>query len=469
MTQINSNIILVLGGGIGILALFFNSNIATFIFIAIFILVLTLFRLSINILFYFLLLIRTSLDIFGQYSIKLLPEFSSINIAGLVATLSIIVSLIIIYKSKQSIFSIPLSLIFILLFCVYILFSGLSNYPIISINELVRVLSFLIMYFTGYIIIQSRLDCINFIKIVIASSIIPTIVGYIQLFNGAGLYTNPGFENRIAGTFGHPNVLGYFLLIIIALLIYLLFEKNLLNNTIKYIFIFYGILLTILLIATYTRGAWIGLFVLLIGVGLIKFPKKTIIYTSVMIPMITILLSTYFLLQQTIWYELTPIEDIPIIARMVGLFNGDPSDSIIWRQVMWSDMYNKALTQPLTGFGTGTIETIVEEVRGVSLGSLEVHNDYIKIFVEMGLFGLVTYILFIISILYSLAIRIHSKQDTFLLIVTFITIAIYLSSIWDNLLRQTAVMWIFFGLLGVAFKYYTIYSKQTPEVSSTEE
>ncbi|MGA1046625.1 MAG: O-antigen ligase family protein [Minisyncoccia bacterium] len=150
-----------------------------------------------------------------------------------------------------------------------------------------------------------------------------------------------------------------------------------------------------------------------------------------------------------------------MIERVVGLFSGDPSDSIIWRQVMWVDMYEKAMTRPLIGFGTGTIEIIVEEVRGVSLGALEVHNDYIKVFVEMGVIGLIVYILFIIAILYSLIIRIKSRQDTLLLMTTFIVIAIYLSSIWDNLLRQTAVMWIFFAILGVVFKYYTISSKNS--------
>ncbi|MGA1046624.1 MAG: hypothetical protein ACO3UU_01320 [Minisyncoccia bacterium] len=264
MTQINSNIILVLGGLMGIGALLVNSNIFSFIFIGILILIIVLFRVSVNILFYLLLCTRPSLDILGKYSITLFPEFPTINIAGIIAVLSIIVSIVIIYKSKISVLAIPLSFIFIGLFLIYILFTILSAYPIISINELIRVLSFLIMYVTGYVLIKSKKDCINFIKVVIMSSIIPVIIGYLQLLNGTGLYTNPGFENRIAGTFGHPNVLGYFLLIIIALMVYLFFEKNIIAKPkFKYMFILYGILSVILLISTYTRGAWIGLFVFL--------------------------------------------------------------------------------------------------------------------------------------------------------------------------------------------------------------
>jgi O-antigen ligase len=184
---------------------------------------------------------------------------------------------------------------------------------------------------------------------------------------------------------------------------------------------------------------------------------------SIITPIIVIGVAGYIWVEQNIWYNLTPLEDIPVIARVVGLFNGDPSDSIIWRQVMWADMYNKGLSRPWTGFGTGTIETVVEQVRGVSLGALEAHNDYIKIFVEMGIIGLVAYVLFIVGIVYSLLIRIQSRKDTLLLIMTFLVFAIYLSSIWDNLLRQTAVMWIFFGLLGMVIKYTTIRPKQSPK------
>lgn len=463
MTQINSSIVLITGAVLGLIAIFIDKGIIPFILFASICILVSIFSVSLLSVLSVLLFIRPSLDIFGTYSFVLYSDLPAINIAGLVAIISIIISIFIIYKSKISIFSIPLSGLFMGLFGIYIIFASLSLYPLASINELVRVLSFLLMYITGYIIIQSKKDLLYTTTLFIASSIIPAIVGYIQLFNGAGLYTNPGFENRIAGTFGHPNVLGYFLLIIIALMVYIYFENSIKQPLYKIVFVGYGILLGILLVATYTRGAWIGLALLLAGVSLIRYTKKTLIMGSIITPIIVIGSAGYIWLEQNIWYNLTPLEDIPVIARVVGLFNGDPSDSIIWRQVMWSDMYNKGLSRPWTGFGTGTIELIVEQVRGESLGALEAHNDYIKIFVEMGVWGLAAYIVFIVALIYSLLIRIQSRKDTLLLIMTFLVFAIYLSSIWDNLLRQTAVMWIFFGLLGMVIKYTTIRPKQSPK------
>lgn len=468
MTQKNSNIILILGVILSLGLLVVNRGIAPFAILASLLIGMSLLTVSLSAILYILVFIRPSLDILGTYSIILTPQLPTINIAGLVALISIFISSIIMYRSKVKLFSIPLSGLFIVLFMTFILFAGLSLYPVASINELVRVLSFLLMYFVGYILIHSKSDILYFINIVIASSIIPTIVGYIQLLNGAGLYTNPGFENRIAGTFGHPNVLGYYLLIILSLVIYIYFEKIITKPLYQYLFILYGFLLGILLLATYTRGAWIGLALLLAGVSLIRFPKKTVMMTAIITPGIIIGALGYIWLEQNIFYNLTPIEDISAVNRILGLFNGDPSDSIIWRQVMWSDMYNKGLTRPWTGFGTGTIEIVTEEVRGISLGALEAHNDYIKIFVEMGIIGLMVYTIFIMGILYSLIIRIQSHRDNLVLIMMFLVLVVYLSSIWDNLLRQTAVMWIFFGLLGVVMKYHTIRGVAVKEDDPTQ-
>lgn len=450
-------------------AMLLDRGIAPFILLAALALFMSIIRLSVPAVFYMLLIIRPSLDIFGSYVFVISPNLPSINIAGIVALISIIVSIILIYRSQIRILTIPLSALFIFLFFIYGIFTVLSLHPIASMNELIRVSSFLLMYFTGYILINTKQDLTQIIWSIIISSIIPAIVGYIQLFNGAGLYTNPGFENRIAGTFGHPNVLGYFLLIIIALIIYMYFENPSRKPLYKVLLITYGTLLGVLLLSTYTRGAWIGISLLLLGVSLIRYTKKTLIVTAIAIPIMAISALSYIWVQTNIIYDLKPLEDIPVISRVVGLFNGDPSDSIIWRQIMWSDMYNKALTRPIIGFGAGTIEIIVEEVRGLSLGALEAHNDYIKILVEMGVIGLFSYIAFILGLLYSLLIRIQSRKDTLLLIMTFLILAVYLSSIWDNLLRQTAVMWIFFGLLGVVMKYHTIRSRDSVKDPSIGE
>jgi len=272
---------------------------------------------------------------------------------------------------------------------------------------------------------------------------------------GLGIYTNPGFDNRIAGTFGHPNVFGYFLLIIISLIMYILLEYKL-NKTDQYLIISYNVILSVLLILTYTRGAWIGLFILLLGIGFVKMPKMSTFLGIILVPVISLILFIYDWLQKNILIGYPAIKKIPIINRITGLFDGDPSDSILWRRQMWDDMINKGLESPIIGYGTGSVTTITEQVRGLKLGALEIHNDYIKVFVESGVIGLGFYLFMIVSILGFVFYNYVKTKNNYILITLFISLAVYLSSLWDNLLRQTAVMWIYFVILAISFKIVEI-------------
>ncbi|MEX0598618.1 MAG: O-antigen ligase family protein, partial [Candidatus Paceibacterota bacterium] len=151
--------------------------------------------------------------------------------------------------------------------------------------------------------------------------------------------------------------------------------------------------------------------------------------------------------------DLKPLDQLPVINRVIGLFNSDPSDSVIWRLNMWDDAYNKALESPIIGFGTGSSETVIEQTRGTFRGSLEVHNDYIKIFLEQGIIGLLFYIILILTILSTLYYKYIKDKNIYILTMATLMTIIYTVSIWDNLLRGTVLMWILFLLLGGVLHY----------------
>lgn len=421
-------------------------------FSILFILIL-IFNVSIKQSLLGLIMIRPSLDILGDYSLGI------INLAGLMAIFSIGISIIIIYKNKKHLLNIPLTLPILIFIVINFLFIFNNEILLIGFTEFVRVISFLLMYFAVYLIIKSNADIKHIISTVIFSSVIPMIYAVFEWGFGLGIYTNPGFDNRIAGTFGHPNVFGYFLLIIISLIMYILLEYKL-NKTDQYLIISYNVILSVLLILTYTRGAWIGLFILLLGIGFVKMPKMSTFLGIILVPVISLILFIYDWLQKNILIGYPAIKKIPIINRITGLFDGDPSDSILWRRQMWDDMINKGLESPIIGYGTGSVTTITEQVRGLKLGALEVHNDYIKVFVESGLIGLVIYLFMIVSILGLVFYNYLKTKNNYILITLFISLAVYLSSLWDNLLRQTAVMWIYFVILAISFKIFEIHKEE---------
>ncbi|MFB6225698.1 MAG: O-antigen ligase family protein, partial [Candidatus Paceibacteria bacterium] len=151
--------------------------------------------------------------------------------------------------------------------------------------------------------------------------------------------------------------------------------------------------------------------------------------------------------------EMPNFEKIPVYDRITDLFEGKVSDSILWRMHMWRDMWNYGWQDPWIGDGTGHVKQAVEKVRGVELGSLEIHNDYIRVFVEWGLVGLAVFLLWIGSLFWALGIRVRNKPHYILIIALSLAVGIYIATGWDNLLRQTANMWLFFGLLAAIFKW----------------
>jgi O-antigen ligase len=352
-----------------------------------------------------------------------------------------------------------------LIVLVYIIFSFTGISLFVGLQETVRVLSFIMLYFVGWIYVSHQNKLMNIMRVIIYGSIIPLFVAYIEYFSGTGLYTNPGFENRIAGTFGHPNVLAYYSIIILALIGSIWLNKN---TTIsideKRLLGSIGLLYIIILLVTFTRGAWFGLIMLIALIGLIKYPRKSLIITSIGLGFIALVLSIYQILSPPTVLDLPPLTTLPVINRVSGLFNADPSDSVIWRLTMWTDMYEKAWESPIIGFGTGSSQIMVEQTRGTFRGSLEVHNDYIKIFLEQGLIGLMIYGILILNILGVLYYRYIQGKNIYILYLASLMTVIYIVSFWDNLLRGTVLMWILFLLLGAVLHYQSLDNKSDTSI-----
>jgi O-antigen ligase len=199
------------------------------------------------------------------------------------------------------------------------------------------------------------------------------------------------------------------------------------------------------------------LFTILISLA--QYPFRTIKRSSIIIGCGIIFIVTYNVLASPNILDLKPLDQLPVINRVVSLFNSDPSDSVIWRLNMWDDAYNKALESPIIGFGTGSSEMVIEQTRGTFRGSLEVHNDYIKIFLEQGIIGLLIYFILIINILYTLYSRYIKNKNIYILTIATLMTIIYIVSFWDNLLRGTVLMWILFLLLGGVLHYNQLNNK----------
>ena len=219
----------------------------------------------------------------------------------------------------------------------------------------------------------------------------------------------------------------------LSILLNSLNNKPLIFNK-KILIIFIGIS-TFLLFFTYTRSALACLVFFILIFGFLKYRKMLLIGAL-------LFLTTYFL--SDIFRE-----------RIWDLISLDPYGSIVWRFRLWMDVLPLSLWQPWLGYGLGAFEKLIEFYRGFSLGSLEAHNDYLKIFVENGILGLTTYFWLIIALLFKLfkILRKNINQEKiFSLGILVICISLFMASFFDNILRTTALQWNLWILLGSWFK-----------------
>jgi len=382
----------------------------------------------------FLIILRPTLDVFTNKSIISAGNFS-LNIASLLAILAIALSFLIILKNLEELKSIPLKFPWLLF--ILIIFSSLFYSISIStsIAEWIRILSIFSLYILSFILIKNPVDFKKLIYTIIFSVLIPGLVAFHQFFTQTGMtIIDENITNRIFGTFAHPNLLAYYLTLPIALIIFLILSKDkyqLKNNLLYLLFIFsFAILLL-----TYTRGAWVVFLIVIFTLGIINYKK--------------------FLLGAFLGLILLYLVVSPLHTRVNNLFEYNPYSSIQWRINLWKDSLKFSQKELFAGYGLGTANKVILDNRGEKFGSPDPHNDYLKILIENGILGLITYLFIIIALFINLLwgyLKSNSLfNKNFFLLLIGISLALYTMSFADNVLRNTALQWIFWILLGALF------------------
>jgi len=401
-------------------------------------------------LFYFLLglvLLRPSLNIIGHQEIQIHPSLPSFNINALIGVLVFFIGLFVLIKNIKTIRLIPLfwPIFFFIGFSFFSIFYSINSPE--SIREFIRISTIFLLYFLTYKLIQEEKDWNLLLKFILISYIFPGIVAFGQFALGMGLPDEFGGFNRVYGTFNHPNPFAFYTFFILGIAIALILsqKKEIITKLDKKWLWILASPLIFLLFATYTRSALACLIIFVFVLGVLKYRK--FLLGGAFLFLIAYFLSDIF--QQRLW----------------ELFTLDPYGSIVWRLRLWRDIMPISLWQPWFGYGLGTFENLVEYYRGFEWGSLEAHNDYLKIFIENGIVGLISYISLILGTLFYL-FKIFKKsiaqEKTLALSILIISISLFIISFFDNILRTTALQWNFWILLGGWLKIANI----KPRISS---
>ncbi len=391
---------------------------------------------------YLLIFLRPVLDLF--YSEPIAAFGYNIRFSFIIGGITLFFTGYIIYNNFSKFKGIPLLIPVSLFLSLAFISSFISGHIPVGLTECFRLLSIFSLFALGFILTGSTKDFINLIKTIAASAIIPSVVAAYQSMTKTGMSVPlEGIYNRIYGTFAHPNLFAYYLVIAITitLFIFLISNRKKINN------LMFALLMpffTAMLILTFTRGAWLALLMTIALIGIIRFRKLLII--------------SFFILL------ILFVSSESINTRIRDLFpSNNQYSSIDWRLDLWQDSIGYVREKKFFGHGTGMAKELILQKRGESFGSSDPHNDYLKIALENGYLGLASYLFIIISLFYYLLTKYKKTElanfKILILLTIGLTFSLYAMSFADNILRNTALEWAYWALIGGLFAIPTAKTK----------
>lgn len=274
------------------------------------------------------------------------------------------------------------------------------------------------------------------VKLIVWSSVIPVAYGFYQVATGGGVdYEDAGV--RYASTFSHPNILAFYLVLAITLTFYLIKHVNPRRSLGSTLLLgLYLAAMIALLGLTKTRSAWAALAALIAVYGLF-FERRYLAYlvvgaiAAVFVPGIG--------------------DRIFEVAGPQAISSLTPLNSLEWRESIWSSALawmspvRYALGYGLQAFPYHVI-TFFKEANNTHYGA---HNDYVQLFFELGVVGVVAYVALYATTLARL--RPLFRIDRLAAFVTIALVVEYLLvSASDNLMQYLSFNWYVWFLLGAA-------------------
>ncbi len=268
------------------------------------------------------------------------------------------------------------------------------------------------------------------IKMIYYPAFLVLLYGIFQQFTGHGVssYVN-GVTPRIDSTFGQPNLYaGYIILLFYPLFFVAIKEKS---KKHKYFYFLELLLMLVSIVYTYSRNGWLSLILGCIVVSIIYNWK-------LLFPLIAMMIGAVA---------------IPAVhERFNGVFVNDG------RVKIWKVAVKAIEEHPISGIGIGNFqpfnnEYIIQHPEfNTGENILHTHNVYLKMFAELGVVGLIVFLIFSIVIIVK-AVKVARNFDGELksiatgIGVTFFTF--YLVNMFDNLLFASKIMNYYFIFIGI--------------------
>lgn len=215
--------------------------------------------------------------------------------------------------------------------------------------------------------------------------IVVSLNGIVQYIIGIDLIRQRTIDpldylHRASSSFRHANDFGAYLVVIITILFSLLFAK--LRPLKVRVLLFFAILpCAWSLVATDSRGAWLGFMVALLCLVMIRSKKLLIIF------LIMLLLSTFFLPGS--------------IKDRFSDFSTIRNQGTVWERIkLWGGALNMIKEHPFLGFGVNTYTRNFPKYKPQDYPDVRyAHNSYLHMAAEIGIIGSGIFLVFLVALI----------------------------------------------------------------------
>jgi O-antigen ligase len=339
----------------------------------------------------------------------------------------------------------PLDLTVLLLGLMYVLSTPFTHGGSASVREALLYAVLLLGYFLAANLLNTPAAISRAITALVAGGTVTALLGLYQQFAGkavADWLDNAAYDyiaGRITAAFGNPNVLATYLILLFPFVMAGILKKGSFGSRAGSFLLFALFISTIIL--TWSRGAWIGVF-LSLAIFLFAYNPATL---YIWIPTV---IGGLFALQHF---------DSAILNRLGSVFSPMADSSISYRISTWHGALSMASEHLLGGIGVGE-EAFHATYPYYALSGIEsaphAHNLPLQYLCEFGIVGPLLLLLFIV-IFFQCVIS-HRREETnqafrlYSLAASSGVLAVLIFGLTDHVFYNARIFFLFFAVAGIA-------------------
>jgi len=291
-----------------------------------------------------------------------------------------------------------------------------------------------IFYFLIINVIETKNQIWACLAVLVFSNLGSVLYGFYSLFFAPHSAGEMMVKARMRGLTDDPNIMAMEIVFIMPALLLLIFNEGWKARSLLYML---GVMTLLAgIVASFSRGGTVALALVL---AIVLYLKKS--WPLFLLILTIALLLIVFVIPPTFWEHLLTLFDL-------GKFLADPS--LRWRGRLMMGAIEQFTQNPILGIGVGNWILIANKY--MSLRSLAVHNTFLQVAAETGVFGLLFFLLIFIRtfVNFSHSRKLFAQADEARMALLSQGLAIGLIGVSVDALflsvQEAFVVWTIFGL-----------------------